>query len=497
MRIQSAALIASATLAAANPQGLQKRAAIDDCLKAANVPVDAQGSQEWRNDVNAFNQRLPYTPAAIAVPTTAAHVAAAVSCGAKVGVKVSAKSGGHSYASFGLGGENGHLVVQLDRMNAVSVDSSTQIATVQAGARLGHVATLLYRNGRRAFSHGTCPGVGVAGHSLHGGFGFSSHTHGLAVDWIAGATVVLANGTIVQTSETQNPDLFWGLRGSGSNFGIVTEFKFRTFEAPSQVTAYQINLPWNSAQQIVSGWGAIQDWLASGGQPKEMNMRVFGSGSQTQLQGLYHGNSNNLRTAIQPLLSKIGASLSNAQQYDWMGAFTYYTYGSANAVDVTHPYNMVETFYSKSLVTTALPNAALQAIANYWVNTAKRNNRDWFIIIDMYGGKNSAITKPSNSSSYPFRDPNQLFLYEFYDRVRSGSYPSNGFSFLDGWIKTFTDNLQESQWGMYINYADPQLSRAEAQKVYYRQNLPKLQQLKADLDPTEVFYYPQAVSPAK
>lgn len=158
MRIQSAALIASATLAAANPQGLQKRAAIDDCLREANVPVDAQGSQGWRNDVNPFNQRLPYTPAAIAVPTTVAHIAAAVSCGAKVGVKVSAKSGGHSYASFGLGGENGHLVVQLDRMSGVTVDPSTQIATVQAGARLGHVATLLYRNGRRAFSHGTCPG---------------------------------------------------------------------------------------------------------------------------------------------------------------------------------------------------------------------------------------------------------------------------------------------------------------------------------------------------
>jgi len=156
MRVQLALSVTSAALAAGNP--LTKRAAIDDCLKAANVPVDAPGSTNWNNDVRAFNQRLQYTPVAIAVPTTAEHVAAAVSCAAKVGVKVNPKSGGHSYASFGLGGENGHLVVELDRMNKVTVDSSTQIATVQAGARLGHVATLLYNNGRRAFSHGTCPG---------------------------------------------------------------------------------------------------------------------------------------------------------------------------------------------------------------------------------------------------------------------------------------------------------------------------------------------------
>lgn len=314
------------------------------------------------------------------------------------------------------------------------------------------------------------------------------------MDWIVGATVVLANSTIVEASETQNPDLFWALKGSGSNFGIVTTFKFKTFAAPSQVTAFQVNLPWNSAGSIASGWGAIQDWMIAGSMPSEMNMRVFASGSQTQLQGLYHGNSNNLRSAIQPLLSKLGASLSNAQQYDWMGAFSYYTYGGQ--VDVTHPYNTVETFYSKSLVTSALPSAAMQAVGNYWINQAKRNSRDWFIIIDMYGGKNSAITKvPANASSYPYRD--QLFLYELYDRVKTGSYPSNGFSFLDGWVKAFTDNLQQSQWGMYINYADPTMSRAEAQQVYYRQNLPRLQQLKAQYDPAELFYYPQAVQPAK
>jgi FAD/FMN-containing dehydrogenase len=135
-----------------------KRAAIDDCLAAAKVPVDVKNSTDWKVDVHTFNQRLLYTPAAIAVPTTVQHIQAAVSCAAKVGVKVTPKSGGHSYASFGLGGEDGHLVLQLDRMDQVTLDPETQIATVQPGARLGHVATALYKQGKRAFSHGTCPG---------------------------------------------------------------------------------------------------------------------------------------------------------------------------------------------------------------------------------------------------------------------------------------------------------------------------------------------------
>jgi len=498
MRLTVALSATAAVLAAASPHDIAKRAAIDDCLTAAKVPVDAHNSTDWKQDVNPFNQRLPYTPVAIAVPTTVQQIQAAVSCAAKVGVKVNPKSGGHSYASFGLGGENGHLVVELDRMYNVTLDTKTQIATVQPGARLGHIATAIYNQGKRAFSHGTCPGVGVGGHSLHGGFGFSSHTHGLAVDAIASVSVVLANGTLVTASETENPDLFWALRGAGSNFGIVASFQFKTFAAPPNVTSYEVNLPWSTSAAIVSGWGALQNWVQNGSMPEEMNMRVFGNGYQTQLQGLYHGNSTALKAAIQPLLTLLNATVSNVQDYDWMGGFGHYAY--TNDIDVTTPaYNQVETFYSKSLVTSALPTTVLQNVADYWIKTAKSNSRAWYIIIDLYGGPTSAVTKVSpDATSYAYRDPKKnLFLYELYDRSYFGDYPSDGFSFLDGWVKTFTDGLDTTQWGMYINYADPRLNRTEAQNAYYRQNLARLKQIKQQVDPTELFYYPQAVEPAK
>lgn len=137
---------------------LDKRASIDDCLRTAAVPVNERDSTSWAQDTLPFNDRLHYNPVAIAVPTTVAHIQAAVSCAVKVGVKATPKGGGHSYASSGLGGEDGHLVIQLDRMYNVTLDTKTNIATIQPGARLGHVATELFKQGKRAFSHGTCPG---------------------------------------------------------------------------------------------------------------------------------------------------------------------------------------------------------------------------------------------------------------------------------------------------------------------------------------------------
>lgn len=131
--------------------------ALECCLKAASVPFHERDSDAWNLDVAPFNTRLPYLPAAIAVPLTTEHIEDAVKCAVKQGVKVSPKSGGHSYASLGLGGEDGHLIVQLDRMHQVRL-AEDGTAFVQAGARLGHVAVELYDQGGVAMSHGTCPG---------------------------------------------------------------------------------------------------------------------------------------------------------------------------------------------------------------------------------------------------------------------------------------------------------------------------------------------------
>jgi FAD/FMN-containing dehydrogenase len=137
---------------------IDRRAAVDDCLSTAQVPVFASASSDRTQATKPFNLRVPYTPAAYAVPQTVKHVQDAVSCGVKNNVKVTAKSGGHSYGSHGLGGENGHLIIDLRRFNNITTDAKAHTAVIGAGGRLGNIALALYSQGKQAMSHGTCPG---------------------------------------------------------------------------------------------------------------------------------------------------------------------------------------------------------------------------------------------------------------------------------------------------------------------------------------------------
>lgn len=235
------------------------------------VPFISPQSPTWTFDATAYNLRVPATPALLIYAQTIKNVQDAVNCGVAVGLKVSARSGGHSYTSLGHGGEDGHLVVDLTRMNTISVDANTHVATIGAGARLGDVARELFDNGGRAISHGSCPAVGLSGHILHGGYGWASHSHGLALDWMVGAHVVLANGAHVHCSETENSDLFWALRGAGSNFGIVTSYELATFPAPAVSIPFKVSLEWDTERQKLDGVTALVEFAQD--MPAELNMR--------------------------------------------------------------------------------------------------------------------------------------------------------------------------------------------------------------------------------
>jgi FAD/FMN-containing dehydrogenase len=137
---------------------LDKRAALGECLSGLKVPVYTSGTSNYTHAIKPFNLRLPFKPVAYAVPETIQHVQDAVSCGAKNNVQVTAKSGGHSYAAHGLGGEDGHLVVDMRQFKSVIVNQNAKTAAVGSGGRLGDIALALYAQGKQAMSHGTCPG---------------------------------------------------------------------------------------------------------------------------------------------------------------------------------------------------------------------------------------------------------------------------------------------------------------------------------------------------
>lgn len=164
----------------------------------------------------------------------------------------------------------------------------------------------------------------------------SSHKYGLATDWIVGMTAVLANETIVRCSATENRDLFWALRGAGSNYAVVASYEFATFAAPAQVTYFNIPARWNTT--TAPGHLTTLEYYTKTAMPADLTMRMFASNSQSYFEGTFFGDVAGLRAALKPLLDKTGLALQSATNTTWLKAFEHY----ANApTDPTTPYSMV------------------------------------------------------------------------------------------------------------------------------------------------------------
>jgi len=129
-------------------------ATLTSCLSSANLQPISPSSSNYTADSLAFNRRLSYKPADIVFPTNAQDVASAVKCASQAGVKVAARSGGHSYAANGIGGEDGSLVIDLKNLKSVIVNASNQTAVFGTGNRLGDLALALFNGGKQAIAHG-------------------------------------------------------------------------------------------------------------------------------------------------------------------------------------------------------------------------------------------------------------------------------------------------------------------------------------------------------
>jgi FAD/FMN-containing dehydrogenase len=187
-----------------------------------------------------WNGRFDRRPALIVRCTSADDVAAAVRLARARSMAISVKGGGHDYAGNTVG--DGGLLIDLGRMRDVEVDPERRRARVGAGATWRQVDEATQAHGL-ATPAGTVSNVGVAGFTLGGGAGWLTRKHGLSVDNLLSAEVVTASGDIVQADATENPDLYWAIRGGGGNFGIVTGFEYALHEVGPDVVAGQVMYP--------------------------------------------------------------------------------------------------------------------------------------------------------------------------------------------------------------------------------------------------------------
>jgi FAD/FMN-containing dehydrogenase len=191
------------------------------------------------------------TPDLVIRPGDAAEVAAALRHAADTGLTVSVRSGGHSMAGFGMHTDG--MVIDLRRINQVRIlDPAARRVRVGAGATWGAVSKTLQPNGF-ALTAGDTASVGVGGLTLGGGIGWMVRRYGLAIDNLAGADLVTADGQLIRADAAQHQDLFWGLRGGGGNFGVVVGFDFIAQPVSSvhygDITYQDADLP-----RLIAGW---------------------------------------------------------------------------------------------------------------------------------------------------------------------------------------------------------------------------------------------------
>jgi FAD/FMN-containing dehydrogenase len=214
-------------------------------------PDDATYEDERR----IWNGSIDRRPGLIARCAGVADVISAVRFAREHEQLVAVRSGRHSYPGLCLC--DGGMVIDLGQMKGIRVDPEARTARAQAGVLLGDLDREAQAFGL-AVPAGIVTHTGLAGLTLGGGIGWLERKHGLTIDQLLSVDVVTAEGEFVKASENENADLFWGVRGGGGNFGIVTEFKFRLNPVGPMVLAGPIIWPMEDAPKVLRFY---RDWI--------------------------------------------------------------------------------------------------------------------------------------------------------------------------------------------------------------------------------------------
>ena len=395
------------------------------------------------------------------------------------------RSGGHSYAGYSSGAT---VVLDLREMNGVENDGDG-VSAIDAGANLGQVYAGLRCDEQRSLPSGTCAGVGISGISTAGGFGFHMREHGLTLDRVEKAEVVLANGDVVMASNKpdEHPDLFWALLGGGSgSYGVVTRWWFNTieFEDLSRATG---NWDWNDLPQVFAAW---QEWITT--LPNEVYVNLItrvnpGSAPSFLVQAIGPNRKGvDLVALVEDLASQSGVPTSDKvvkTDISW-----WPTPCPANPVRGSI-YGLRKSRLSEAAVS---DDAMLGLMANF---EDRLKNEDLHatsgkVILDALGG--AVAERASDATSWVHRDAR--FCSQFITNWNSMPESQSAADENQAWLRRSYDEFAPyCNRGCYQGYWDADI--VDWPDLYYGENFPRLREVKTAYDPENFFRFQRSIPP--
>ncbi len=494
-------------------------------------------TEEYWDEAQSDNLLYHYHPEAIVYPKDAQQVAHVVQCAAQNGnIAVAARSGGHSFAGYGSGGQDGSIIVDLRKLADVKSNPQEGYADIGPGARLGDVAKVLWHDGKRAMPHGTCPAVGTGGHAACGGFGPASRLWGMTMDSIIEADVVLANGTSVTISNTQHPELMWALRGAGHFFGIVTRYRFKTHDASGPMTFLEYK--WVSSVKdgatVAKLIDAVQQLVLRPDFPAEMGFHVALAPANPQdgdagydptrpqltvhQRGMYLGPYSDyakVQSTFFELLKKVGAPIPDTidtKEVSWIQMVELWDdFGTAgDKLDTVAESKVHNKFVAKTIMsldhTKALTKTARENIGEgVWQQILDLHRTpktwSWNIYLELFGGSNAKYRDDQElvrASAFPYRDAFWL-VQASVGTVAVGAIDARAHKLAGDLETLFQKAVRDSgsEPVGYGCYTDGDKTRDGSWKRdYYGPSLPRLVRLKHAIDPMNLFRNPQTLGAA-
>jgi len=451
---------------------------------------NADGFERLKKAANARYDDVPTT--VIIRCRTTSDVQHAIRFISQYQLPFALRSGGHSYT--GLSSTSG-VLLDIGLLNQISLHQ--QVARIGAGAKLGDVYATLGQY-QRSIPAGSCASVGIAGLVLGGGLGIADRRFGLTCDALRRVELVTASGAIIYCSATEHPELFWALRGGGGGqFGIATQFEFDTFDT-APIRNYIGRYPLKDGNKVLSVW---QHWLKT--LPDEIwtQATIWFNGQKNskpeiQLRACCMGHPGLLSQYWHQLALQLGAVWAEVDMQDHQ----YLEFMLSDCAGLEMPecklpnqdergqLKRVAMAGSSDIFNDYLPLSALHHLLNAIRKRHAAGFRGGLMLTSM-GGAISRI--PSQHTAFAHRAAVLSAQYLF-----SGPVGTPEAMLQEGavWVNQMRQQMRPwSTNGAYLNYTDALIK--DWPQAYYGDNYVRLQRLKRQYDPGNLFRFAQSIQP--